>query len=263
MAVLNVSPESFYSGSVRGDEGALRGAAQAAVEEGADFIDVGAMSTAPYLRAEVPLGEEIRRMTWALGVLAGAVSVPLSADTKRAPVAAAALASGARVLNDVTGLRGDAAMAEVAAMAEGLVLVASEPCPPGTSDPVERVRSLWVESLERAERAGVSAQSVVLDPGIGFFTGQAVPADRFNCVLLSRLGELAGLGRPILAGVSRKAFIGRLTGREDPADRLAGSLGAAAIAVYNGAAVIRAHDVAATRDAVRIAEAIGGVEAVP
>lgn len=258
MAVLNVSPESFYSGSVRGDAGALHAAAQRAVDDGAHFVDVGAMSTAPYRDGEVPLAEEIRRMTWALGVLAKAVSVPLSADTKRAAVAAAALASGARIINDVTGFRGDAAMADVAAMAEGAVLVASEPCAAGWVDPLELVRSLWRESLLLAERSGIAADSVVLDPGIGFFTRQAVPADRLNCLLLDRLGELGDVGRPILAGISRKAFVGRLTGREDPSDRLAGSLGAAAIAVYNGAAVVRTHDVAATRDAVRIAEAIRG-----
>src|SRR5262247_2677097 len=109
MAAINVSPESFFAGSVRVDEGALRAAAEQAVEEGADIIDIGAKSTAPYLDTAVPLDEEVQRMVRAVQVVAAAVRVPVSADSTRAAVAAAALAAGARIVNDVSGLRGDAA----------------------------------------------------------------------------------------------------------------------------------------------------------
>lgn len=255
MAVLNVSPESFYAGSVSADAGALRAAAQRAVAEGADFIDVGARSTAPYRDTDVSLADEVRRMTWALQAVVPAVAVPVSADTTRAAVAAAALAAGARIINDVSGLRGEAAMADVAAQSEGVVLMAS---PDGGPDdaPLPQVRRLLEDSLARAARAGIAVGEIVLDPGIGFFTGSALPAAAFNLALLRDLEQLGALGCPLLVGVSRKAFIGRLTGRDEVADRLAGSLAAAAVAVYNGAAILRTHDVGATRDAARVADAI-------
>jgi dihydropteroate synthase len=255
MAVINVSPESFYAGSVRRDAGALRAAAEEAVENGADFIDIGAMSTAPYLDTRIPAAEERRRLDWALETVAKTVDVPLSADTTRAEVARSALASGARIVNDVTGLRGDPDMAAVAAGAEGLVLVASSERRPGRAS-LARVLALLRASLTVAARAGVPATRTVIDPGIGFFPGSKPPPHVFNCRLLACLDELKQLDRPILIGVSRKSFIGRLTGRADPAERLSGSLAATAIAVYNGAAIIRTHDVAATRDAIRVAEAI-------
>ena len=255
MAVINVSPESFFAGSVRIDEEALRVAARRAVEEGADIIDIGAKSTAPYLETAIALDEEVRRMMRAVQVVTNAVAVPVSADTTRATVAAAALAAGARIINDVSGLRHDPAMADIAAQGEGVVLMAS---PDGGADgaPLELVRRLLSESLARAERAGIGRGEIVLDPGVGFFTQTGVSATAFNCAVLDRLAEFEDLGCPLLVGVSRKSFIGRLTGREAAADRLAGSLGATAVAVYNGAAIIRTHDVAATRDAVRVAEAI-------
>jgi dihydropteroate synthase len=255
MAVINVSPESFFADSVRIDENGLRAAALRAVEEGADFIDIGAKSTAPYLDTAVPVEEEVRRMTAAVRLVTAAVRVPVSADTTRASVAAAALAAGARIVNDVSGLRDDVAMADIAAQAEGAVLMAS---PDGGADgtPIDSVRRLLRDSVARAERAGMGPGEIVLDPGIGFFTASGVPATEFNCAVLNHLAALGDLGCPLLVGVSRKSFIGRLTGRSDVADRLPGSLAAAALAVYNGAAVIRAHDVAATRDAIRVAEAI-------
>lgn len=255
MAVLNVSPESFHAGSVSADAGALRGAAQRAVAEGADLVDIGARASAPYRRTEIPLAEEIRRVVWSVETVARAVDVPVSADTSRAPVAAAALAAGARIINDISGLRGDAAMADLAAQAEGVVLMAS---PDGVEgdDALAQVRRLLSDSLARAIRAGIAAEEVVLDPGIGFFTTGPLSPLEFNLAVLRRLDQLASLGRPLLIGVSRKRFIGALTGREDPADRLAGSLAATAAAVLRGAAVIRTHDIAATRDAVRVAEAL-------
>ena len=264
MAALNVSPESFHPGSVSRDAGALREAAARAADEGADIIDIGAMSTAPYLQTEVSVTEEMRRMTWALEIVGAAITLPLSADTKRAAVAAAALSAGARIINDVTGLRADERMAEIAARADGLVLTASEPAhteartsEAGTREgPQALVRRLLAESLARAERAGIRPGRIVLDPGIGFFTRAQVPPDRFNCQILNQLQSLLDLGRPLMVGVSRKSFIGIITGWADPADRLWGSLGATAVAVHNGAALVRTHDVAATRDVVRVVEAI-------
>jgi dihydropteroate synthase len=256
MAVLNVSPESFYSGSIRTDRKRLCQAAQNAIAEGADFIDLGGMSTAPYLQTSISEEEERERLGWALEALCGVVDVPISADTTRASVAAAAIATGARIINDVTGLRGDREMADVAAQAEGVVLVASGLDAPAPGDPLEVVHGRLAAAIDRAERAGIAAERMVIDPGIGFFPRAAVPAPVFNCTVIDGLGRLADLHRPILIGISRKSFIGNLTGRTDPNDRLAGSLGATAIAVYRGAAIVRTHDVRATRDVVRVAEAI-------
>ena len=253
MAVLNVSPESFYPGSVRTDATSLRDAARRAADEGADFLDVGAMSTAPYLRNRVSAEEEMRRMGQAVAVVASATALPVSADTSRAAVAAIALAAGARIVNDISGLRGDPAMGEIAARAEGLILMAS-PDDGADTDALALVRRLLTAALERASRAGVEVRRVVLDPGIGFFTRGSACA--FNCAVLARLSALADLQRPLLVGVSRKSFLSSLTGRQGPEERLAGSLAATAIAVHSGAAVIRTHDVAATRDAIRVAEAV-------
>lgn len=258
MAVLNVSPESFYSGSVHGDSGNLRAAAQRAVADGADFIDVGAMSTAPYLQTAISEEEERGRLATALEALRGAVDAPISADTTRASVAAAALAAGARIVNDVTGLRGDPQMADVAAQAEGVVLAASALGSPVMGAPMEVVRRLLRTAMSAAERAGIPAGRVVIDPGIGFFPQASLPAHLFNCAVIDGLDRLTDLDRPILVGVSRKSFVGKLTGRTDPDERLAGSLGATAVAVYRGAAIVRTHDVRATRDVVRIVEAIRG-----
>jgi len=255
MAALNVSPESFYRGSIGLDAAALRDAAQRAVAEGADLIDIGARSTAPYGRQTVELDEEVRRMTWAVDAVARAVSVPISADTTRAAVVAAALSAGARLVNDVSGLRADVAMADLAAQADGVVLMAA---PDGGADapPIELVRRALADSLRRARAAGIADDEIVLDPGIGFFVDAGVAPTAFNLTILQRLASLAELGRPLLVGVSRKRFIGELTGRRAVDQRLYGSLAATTVAVLNGASIVRTHDVAATRDAVRVARAL-------
>ena len=252
VGALNVSPESFYPGSVATDEAALAERARAMVAEGANIIDIGAQSTAPYLATEISAAEERRRMEWALAVLTRAVDVPISADTRRASVAAAALAAGARIVNDTSGLRADPMMAQVAAQAEGLILMAAER-EPTAELPIDLCTRLLRDSLARPARAGIARELIVLDPGIGFFRRAGRPAHEFDLAVLRDLPHLTALGRPLLVGVSRQSFIGQVTARQDPADRLWGSLAAAAVAVANGASAVRTHDVAATRDAVRVA----------
>jgi dihydropteroate synthase len=260
IGAVNVSPESFYAGSVAASEAALARLAEQMAAEGADLLDVGAMSTAPYLATEVSEEEEARRLASAIAVVRRTVHLPVSADTKRSGPARAALEAGAQVINDVSGLRADPRMATlVAARARGAILMASETAP-GAQEPVATVAALLGQSLQLAQAAGVAADGIVLDPGIGFFRRAAVPWHAWDCTILRRLGELRTLGRPILVGLSRKSFIGHLLDRPDPAQRLAGSLAATAAAVLNGAHVIRTHDVGATRDAVRMAEALRGEE---
>ena len=256
VGAINVSPESFYQGSVARNEDALRQVAHRMVADGADILDVGAMSTAPYLETSISEEEERRRLCWAIETIRQTVSVPISADTTRSAVASAALEAGAAILNDVSGLRGDPAMAlAVAQTAQGLILMASEESP-GAQEPVATVRSLLAESLGIAREVGIPEGRVVLDPGIGFFRQAAVSWEKWDCEVLRRLQEVATLDCPLLVGVSRKSFIGKILDRPDPADRLFGSLAATVVAVLHGASAVRTHDVAATRDAVRMAEAL-------
>ena len=261
MGALNVSPESFHAGSVYRDSGALVDAALAMVEAGAAVIDVGARSTAPYLDAEISEDEERQRLAAAVDALVAKVSVPVSADTSRPGPAQAALESGARILNDVHGLR-EPAVAQLAVEHEvGVILMAfpdsasvervHEPAPVGLT------RRLLADCLARARRAGIADERVVLDPGIGFVREGPVSWHARDVAVLAGLHELSALGRPLCVGVSRKSFIGAITGRS-AAHRLAGSLAATALAVSQGAALIRTHDVAETVDAVRVSERIAG-----
>ena len=254
IGVLNVSPESFYPGSVRTSPGELVEAAQAMVSAGADFIDIGAMSTAPYLQTAIPVEEERDRLAEAVAVVSQAVAVPVSADTKRSIPARAAIAAGAKIINDVSGLKNDLAMASLVAEARGgLVLMASETSPQA-GPPLKRICAALKESLAIARRAGIPEERMVIDPGIGFFRRTGIPWDEWDAQVIRELKELRCLGRPILVGLSRKSFIGKILQQEKPEDRLIGSLAATAIAVYNGAHIIRTHDVGPTREAVRIAE---------
>jgi dihydropteroate synthase len=258
IGVLNVSPESFYAGSIHADPDDLLRAADAMVAAGAAILDVGARSTAPYLPTAISEDEEAGRLTAAIERLADKVAVPLSADTFRAAPARAALDVGATIVNDVTGLSGDPAMAElVAARGAGLILTAAATAEQaGEVDPVDTVFRALATGLTRARRAGIAAPRVVLDPGIGFHRAGARPWHERDAAVLARLDRLRALGRPLCVGVSRKSFVGALTGQADPAARLPGSLAATAVAVLRGAALVRTHDVAETRDAVRVAEAL-------
>jgi len=300
MGALNVSPESFHAGSIHTTGEGLLGAALAMVDAGAVLIDVGARSTAPYLQTAVSDEDERERLARAVEVLVAKVPVPISADTARPGPARAALDAGARVVNDVSGLRDPAVAALISERGAGAILMASpssvgpgtaggtraapSPARPNRSssscerdegvplrrsrpprgpgpdagptalDPVASVKALLAAALARARAAGIPDERVALDPGIGFFRGEAVAWDAWDAAVLAGLGELAALGRPLCIGVSRKSFIGAVTGRPRTDDRLAGSLAATAVAVWNGAALIRAHDVAETLDAVRVAE---------
>jgi dihydropteroate synthase len=256
VGAINVSPESFYKGSVATEEASLRAKAEQMAAEGADLLDIGAMSTAPYLRTEISEEEEVRRLTWAIDIVRKSVPVPISADTKRGRVALAALDAGADIINDVSGLRCDPDMAGIVSQrARGVILMASE-SDPNMRDPVQTVRGLLEKSLQLIRMAGMPEHHVVLDPGIGFFRQAAIPWQVWDCEVLRRLAELRTLGRPLLVGVSRKSFIGRIVGQAEPGDRLAGSLAATAIAVKNGVHLIRTHDVGPTLQAVRVAEAL-------
>jgi dihydropteroate synthase len=275
MGVLNVSPESFHAASVHRDPDALLREALAMVRAGAALVDVGARSTAPYLATEIDESEEAERLAHAVGLLAAKLPVPVSADTARRAPARAALEAGARVLNDVSGLA-DPAVARLAAEHEAGVIAMAAPAVGARgaradrhgedrsdaagretrTSPVATLRALLAAVLERARAAGIPEGRIVLDPGIGFFRDEAVVWHEWDTQVLAGLPSLRALGRPLAVGVSRKSFIGALTGHGGTVERLAGSLAATAAAVLGGAALVRTHDVAETVDAVRVAERI-------
>jgi len=257
VGALNVSPESFYSGSVVVDADRLLQTGEAMARAGAAWLDVGAMSTAPYLEARIPEALEAGRLHWAVGLLTTKLGLPVSADVSRVGPARAALEAGARMINDVTGLVADPGLARLTAEAGvGLVLMAGPAAAPPAGEPVATVRAALQRSLAIARGAGIPDERILVDPGIGFFRGDGVVWPDWDCRVLAGLPALRALGRPLYVGVSRKSFIGAVAGVEDPAERLPGSLAATAAAVLGGAHVIRAHDVAETVQAVRVAQAI-------
>lgn len=254
MGVLNVSPESFYGGSVHTSLDRLAVAAETQVSEGADIIDLGAMSTAPYLKTHISEAEEIDRLAQAIEAIATRIPIPISADTKRASVARAALAAGAQIINDVSGLKNDTAMADLIAQSGAGVIIMACESTPGTGSPLVRITAALSESVQIAARARIPHERIVVDPGIGFFRQPQISWHEWDCTVLRELDHVRVLGLPILVGASRKSFIGKITDEPDTANRLAGSLACAAIAVNNGAHMIRAHDVKETQHAVSIAE---------
>lgn len=249
MGILNVTPDSFSDGGrFTRVETAVAHALQM-VEQGADIIDIGAESTRPGAPL-VTADEELRRLLPVLEQLAGRVQVPISIDTWKAPVAEAALSAGAEIINDISGLTFDPALAEVVANHRaGLVLMHTRGTPTtmqqdtGYQDLLGEIADLLQASLQTALAAGSSPEQLVVDPGIGFGKDTAG-----NLEILRRLPELAGLGYPLLVGSSRKRFIGTLLKREQPEDRLFGTAATVALAVAQGAQVLRVHDVQAMRD---------------
>jgi dihydropteroate synthase len=256
MGVLNVTPDSFSDGGrfVDFDRAVEHG--RQMVADGADIIDVGGESSRPGAQT-VPVGEELERIRPVIERLAAEIRVPISVDTYKAKVAEEAFKAGATIMNDITGLT-DRKMVKVAADHGAPVVVMHMKGTPKTmqkephySDVVAEVSNFLRDRIEFAHDMGVN--ETIVDPGIGFGKTTA-----HNLEILRRLGEFKALGRPILVGPSRKAFIGNVTGL--PVDaRLEGTLAAIAIAVHNGADIVRVHDVAECRRAAQVAYAIRGV----
>ncbi|USS40553.1 dihydropteroate synthase [Thermococcus aggregans] len=256
MGVINVSPESFFKGSVKQNEEELIETAIQMVNEGASFIDVGAKSTAPYLETQIPIEEEIRRAVWAISTIREHVNVPISIDTTNAKVAEEAIKAGADIINDVTGLKGDPNMARVAREYDVPVIVCAHKEVRNFTDPIHKVIEALKESLQIAYKNDIEKNKIAIDPAIGFLRPQYPPWYEWDSKVIANLNLLKVFGLPILVGVSRKSFVGAITGRKDPLERLAGSLAATAIAVWNGANIIRTHDVKETLDAIKVANFI-------
>jgi len=256
VGVINVSPESFYKSSVKTSSEEIVASALSIVMEGADIIDIGAMSTAPYLKTEISTEEETKRLVLAVKAVKEATNIPVSADTTRSRPAEAAIKAGADALNDVSGLKNDEEMAKVAAEYGVPLIIVAHEGRPGDGTPIERVTTALKQSLHLAERAGISLEKVVIDPGMGFFRQAKYPWYIWDCNVIGNLEKLRVLERPIHVGVSRKSFIGKILNQDKPEQRLFGSLSATAIAVFNGVHLIRTHDVTLTVEVVRLAEQI-------
>jgi dihydropteroate synthase len=257
MGILNVTPDSFSDGGAYPDTSAAVARGLELADQGADIIDVGGESTRPGAEP-VPLARELARVLPVIQRLAEKTSVPISIDTSKAEVARQALAAGAQMVNDVSALRFDRAMALVVAESGVPVVLMHMRGNPATmqqdtsyANLIEDLTAFFHERLAAAAAAGIAEDKVIIDPGIGF----AKSAGMDNFAILNSLHAFAALGRPVLVGPSRKACIGRVTGR-DAAQRDAGTAAAVAVAVYNGAHIVRVHNAAMMRDVVRVAAAI-------
>ncbi len=255
MGILNVTPDSFSDGGRFQDPARAIAQAQRMVEEGADIIDIGAESTRPYPgMTPVSADEELARLKPVLPQVVK-LGVPVSIDTIKAAVAAWALGQGAAMLNDVWGLQRDPDMAKFAAASGAPIVVMHNRDEVDPSiDIVADMKSFFARSLELAAGAGVAREAIVLDPGIGF---GKTPEQSMQSI--ARLDALHDFGLPILVGASRKRFINTVVATE-PAQRMPGSIAAHLLAVENGAAMVRVHDVAETVQALRVAAAIRGMQ---
>lgn len=257
MGIVNVTDDSFYDGGRYLDSERAIAHAIELLEQGADILDIGAESSRPGAHP-VKEEDELGRVVPVIAELARRITVPISVDTTKSRVAQAALDAGASIVNDVSALRGDTAMASVVARSgAGVVLMHMQGTPqtmqtaPTYGEVVAEVTQFFNERMRVAMEAGIAQMNIVLDPGIGF--GKLL---EHNLELLNRLPELAILNRPLLVGVSRKAFIGQLIGRS-AVYREWGTAAAVALAVDRGARVLRVHDVGMMADVVKVAAAIG------
>ena len=251
MGVINLSPESFYKGSVPAEDN-LVDYTRKLLQTEPDIIDIGGASTAPkeiYGTSTVAIKKEISRVKKALESIVDIVDKPISIDTTSSKVAEIALDMGVDIINDVSGLQVDAKMATLVADRDIPLIIMSN-CP-NPCESIEASLNALRKSMKLAEEAGIANESIILDPGIGF--GKPPEVD---FAILRELEQFKLLGRPLLVGVSRKAFIGFCLDEPNPNDRLSGTIATTSIAVANGADIIRAHDIEEARIATRIGEAV-------
>lgn len=257
IGVVNVTPDSFSDGGEFLDPGRAIDQARALVRHGADIVDIGGESTRPGAGA-VSAEEELARVGPVLDGLVE-VGVPISIDTSKAQVAAAAINAGAEIVNDVSAMQAEPELAGLCAeRGVRVVLMHMKGTPrtmqvnPTYDDVVDEVRAFLTERIEFATAEGIEEERIWVDPGIGF--GKTVD---HNLELIRRLGELRELGRPIVIGTSRKSFIGKITGRE-AGERVGGTVAANVLSLANGADLLRVHDVLELREAIHVAAMVSG-----
>lgn len=262
MGIVNVTPDSFSDGGAHDTLEAAVAHGLRLAEEGADVLDIGGESTRPGA-AEVPVEEELRRTIPVIERLAKETALPISIDTSKPEVMRAAIEAGAGMINDVYALRREGALDAAAALGVPVVLMHMRGEPrsmqdaPQYDDVVADVHRFLAERIFAAEMAGIAKKKIVVDPGFGFGKNT-----QHNLALLAQLERFAELGVPLLAGLSRKRTIGEITGRDEPRDRVSGSVAAHLLAAQRGARIVRVHDVAATVDALKVWDAIAS-QAMP
>ena len=260
MSILNTSPESFNKKSVHISKNDIKNSVKQMETDGADFIDVGGMSTAPYLSTVVSESIETNRIINAIKIIQNSSNLPISIDTCRANVARIALEHGVEIINDISGLKFDKKMCDVVLKFNpSLILCAYDSKP--VSGNVDSTKKLLRESLKIAKKSNISIEKIVLDPAIGFFrkTGYGPFYTKIKSDWIKRdlsiIQNLKSIKQnfPVLISVSNKSFIGNLLGEKNPSDRLFGSIAAESISIINGADIIRTHNVRATKDSIIIA----------
>tara|TARA_B100002049_G_scaffold128627_1_gene95149 strand:+ start:229 stop:1101 length:873 start_codon:yes stop_codon:yes gene_type:complete len=262
MGILNTSPESFYKKSISTSRQRIADAVHTMEDEGADFVDVGGMSTAPYLSTMVSEKTEASRIIKAVKIIQQASNLPISVDTCRATIAREALALGVEIINDVTGLKYDPMMPKIVEKYYPSLVLCAYSKKAITGNQLLKTKYLLRESLKIAKSAKIPRTKIVLDPAIGFFRKKGrnsfftkINSDwvKRDLLILENLRSIK-LNSPILVSVSNKSFIGKILKKENPSDRLAGSLAAEVVCVLNGADIIRTHNVGETREAVTVAQ---------
>jgi dihydropteroate synthase len=249
MGVINVSPDSF-SGDGLANVDAAVAQGRRFIEEGADLLDVGGQSTRPGFEELAP-EDEARRVAPVIERLAREARVPVSIDTYKAPVARAALEAGAHLLNDIWGFREDESLAALAVEFRVPAVVMHNQRGRDFTDVIGDIRAGLKESMAIAERAGLARERLIADPGFGFGW-----TEEQNLEMLRRLGELRELGLPLLAGTSRKSTIGAVLDGVPTNERMLGTAATVALAIANGADIVRVHDVRQMRDVARMADAV-------
>lgn len=262
MGVINLSPESFFQGSVETRVELAVDKAREMVDQGAEIVDLGGMSTAPYKDTYVSEEEELERIVSTVEAIAEELDIEVSVDTQRSKVAEEAIKAGATIINDVSGFTQDPEIAEIIADYGVSAIVMAFPKEKvdlkqndQLKDPIKVVRKSLKETLQCAKQSGISEEKIVVDPGIGFWRKIHTGWNwlKWDLFLLRDLERLFTLRKPLCVGVSRKSFIGEILDQKDPEERLIGSVTSEALAVRNGADLIRTHNINETRQAVKIA----------
>jgi dihydropteroate synthase len=261
MGILNTSPESFYKKSITTKKNDIKNSIKQMEIEGADFIDIGGMSTAPYLSTIVSEKVETRRILDAIKIVQNISNLPISIDTCRSDVAKNALEYGVDIINDISGLKFDKNMKSVISKFNPSLILCAYSSKSVSGNDVILTKKLLSESLKIVKKSNISSKKIVLDPAIGFFrkTGKGKFFTKIKSDWVKRdlsiIKNLKSLKQsyPILISASNKSFIGKILGKENPSDRLFGSIAAETISVIYGADIVRTHNVGATKDAITIA----------
>jgi len=261
MGILNTSPESFYKKSIQTSKQNISNTVKKMELDGADFIDVGGMSTAPYLSTLVSEKVEFNRISNAIKIIQKVSNLPISVDTCRAGVAKSALDLGVDIINDISGLKYDEKMIDVISNYNPSLILCAFSAKRVSGNQITLTKNLLKKSIGIFKKIGFPSNKLVLDPAIGFFrkSGNGSFFTKINSDWVARdLQIIQNLNLikqkyPILISVSNKSFIGKLLGKENPSDRLFGTIAAEVISVLNGADVIRTHNVLETNDAIKVA----------